>query len=224
MAAQLQPPALAGAIPQLGFAIEDAQEARDSLTPAIHLALRVSCGEQREVHSILLEAQVRIAPRRRPYGEGEEERLADLFGPVSQWASSMQGLLWANATVVVPRFAGSMLVEVPIPCTYDFEVSAARYLAALEEGEIPLDVLFSGTVFLAADDGRLQVVRIPLEHEAAFDLPVAVWRAAIDRHFPGGAWLRLDRRSFERLHEYRSRRVLPSWDAVVDSLLEEEGR
>jgi hypothetical protein len=218
MAAFANPAAL-GAVPELSFEIEGAEPASDSAVPMLRLALRVSSADRREINSIVLQAQVRIAPRRRSYGDGEEDRLTDLFGPTSQWASSLQGLLWANETVYVPRLTGSAVVDLPLACSYDFEVAAARYLAALEGGEIPLDVLFSGTVLYAAEGGRLQMTRIPLDRQASFGLPVAVWRAAIDRHFPGAAWLRLSRQSFDRLYAYRSREVLPSWEAAIDSLL-----
>jgi hypothetical protein len=33
----------------------------------------------------------------------------------------------------------------PVTCTYDLEVVAAKYFYALEDGEVPLEFLFSGT-------------------------------------------------------------------------------
>ena len=52
-----------------------------------------------------------------------------------------------------PGFTGQHRVELPVPCTYDFEVAAAKYLHALDDGEIPLLFLFSGTVFAKGDGG-----------------------------------------------------------------------
>ena len=34
---------------------------------------------------------------------------------------------------------------------------------------------------------------------------VRVWREAMDRHFPGTAWLRLRRDTFDRLHAVKAR-------------------
>jgi hypothetical protein len=119
----------------------------------------------------------------------------------------------------VPPFEGATEAHLDVPVTYDFEVKSARYLAALREGDVPLELLFSGSVFQAVDGGRLQVSRIPWDREAACGLPVRVWREAIDGHFPGSAWIRLDRAAFDRLAAYRARRALTSWEAALDELL-----
>ena len=50
--------------------------------------------------------------------------------------------------VVVPPFNGRTW-WIAVPCTFDFNVAATKYFAGLEEGELPLDLLFSGTVFYA---------------------------------------------------------------------------
>ena len=34
-------------------------------------------------------------------------------------------------------------------------------------------------------------------------MPVTVWREAMDVHFPGQAWLRLERGAYDRLAAYR---------------------
>jgi len=46
-----------------------------------------------------------------------------------------------------------------------------------------------------------------------------VWRETMDRVFPGSAWLRLDKERFDRLHAYRARKTLLTWEDAVDSLL-----
>ena len=99
-------------------------------------------------------------------------------------------------------------------------VTSGRYFAALSDGEVPLEFLFSGTVFFSGPQGMLQTARISLDHEVAYRLPVDVWREAIERHFPQSAWLRLGREHFDRLCTFRARRGLPTWDAALDALLE----
>ena len=54
---------------------------------------------------------------------------------------------------MVAGFAGETEVDLPVACTYDFEVAAAKYLHALGDGEVPLLLLFSGTVFVARRAG-----------------------------------------------------------------------
>ena len=38
-------------------------------------------------------------------------------------------------------------------CTFDFNVAATKYFDGLEEGEVPSDFLFSGTVFYRTPAG-----------------------------------------------------------------------
>jgi hypothetical protein len=128
-------------------------------------------------------------------------------------------VVWAQVERTVPAFGGATQVDLPLPCTYDTEVAAASYLAALDGGEIPLLVLFSGTAFAQDQDGRLRVTPVPWTLEARFDLPVATWREAMDRHFPGCTWLRLPRESYWALARYKAERALPTWEAVVDEVL-----
>ena len=41
------------------------------------------------------------------------------------------------------------------------------------------------------------------DREAEYRLPVRVWRETMDHYFPGSAWLRLERDTFDRLYAYR---------------------
>ncbi|HYZ29465.1 MAG TPA: DUF6084 family protein, partial [Thermoleophilaceae bacterium] len=161
--------------------------------------------------------------RRRSYGDYEQERLWELFGAPDRWSDTLRTLPWLRTTLVVPPFADTTVVELPVVCTYDLEVTAARYFASLAGGEVPLEFLFNGAVFYAGDDGRLQTVRIGWDSEADYRMPLAVWRAAIDRHFPGSAWLRLGREPFDRLQAFKARRGLLSIDEAVEKLLDEAG-
>jgi hypothetical protein len=211
------------AMPQLGFAVRDAAPVEHAAVPTLGFAVEVTASGVEDIRSLLLDTQIQIAVRRRRYDEAAQADLVELFGPREAWGSSMRTLVWARTTTVVPPFTASTVVEIPVVCTYDFEVAAARYLHALGDGEVPLELLFSGAVFYAGPAGRLQTIRISWEAEAGYRLPVAVWRAVMDRHFPDAAWLRLGRRQFDRLLAFRSQRALGSWDAAVDALLEERG-
>jgi hypothetical protein len=208
--------------PSLAFAIEDAHAVQHAAVPTIAFDLRIS--SSRAVRALQLDVQLQIAARRRSYDEPEHERLWELFGTPDRWSDTLRTLPWLRTTVAVPPFEEATLVELPVDCTYDLEVTAARYFAGLADGEIPLEFLFSGAVFYADDGGRLQTVRIGWDSEADYRMPVAVWRAAIDRHFPDSAWLRLRREPFDRLQAYKARRRLLSIDEAVELLLDEAGR
>jgi hypothetical protein len=208
----------AGSVPQLAFAVEDAARLEHTAVPTLRFALRVdSAGAP--VRSILLDTQIRIAARRRRYDAAATDRLFELFGPREDWAKNLNSLLWTRTTTVVPPFTGTTTIDLHVPCSYDLEVVASRYLDALADGEVPLEFLFSGALFYSAEDGRLQTARISWEAEAEYRLPVAVWKETMERHFPGSAWLRVDKATFDRLCTYRSTRALPTWAGVFDELL-----
>ena len=214
--------AMAGSIPELSFAVVDAARMEYAAVPTLRFGLEVGSVGGRAVSSILLDVQIRIAVRRRAYDESSTDRLFDLFGPRENWGTTLNSLLWTRTTLVVPPFTERTVVDLPVICTYDLEVSATRYFDALADGEVPLEFLFSGSVFYPGEGGGLQTARISWEHEAQYRLPVAVWKETMDRHFPGSAWLRLPKDSYDRLCAFRSRRALSSWDAVVGELLPEE--
>jgi hypothetical protein len=211
----------AGSIPDLAFAVTDGARLEHAAAPTLRFVLRVDSGGA-AVRSVLLDTQVRIAATRRAYAPESDDRLFELFGARADWGTTLRSLLWTRTTLVVPPFTGTTDVDLLVPCTYDLDVTATRYFDALADGDVPLEFLFSGTVFYSGDDGRLQTARLSWELEAEYRLPVAVWRETMDHHFRGTAWLRMDRESHDRLVAYKSRRALPTWAAALDELLPPE--
>jgi hypothetical protein len=211
----------AQSVPALTFSVEGAEAVRYAAAPTVSFRLRVE--SDGDVRSLMLAAQVRIAAPARAYDEATQVRLVDLFGDPDDWGRTLRSLLWTNATLLVPAFSGATTVDLAIPCTYDFEVAASKYLYALEDGEVPLELLFSGSVFFAGHDGALRTARISWESETSFRMPVSVWREAVDAHFPNSAWLRVHSEVFDRLVAYRNARTLPTWEAVLEELLEGRG-
>lgn len=195
-------------IPELAFEVVRADRVEHSAVPTLRFMLRVDSVGGRPIRSLLLDTQIRIATRRRAYDPGSHDRLFELFGAPADWR-------------FVPPFGDSARVELHVACSYDLEVSASRYFDALEDGQVPLEFLFSGTVFYSNAAGLLQTVRIPWDLEAGFRMPVALWKETMAAHFPGSAWLRLDKERYDRLAAYRSREALPTWEHVVDKLLPE---
>ncbi|WP_405140879.1 DUF6084 family protein [Sphaerisporangium sp. NBC_01403] len=189
-------------------------------SPTLLFRLGVTEPEGEAVHAIALRCQIRIEPQRRRYGPGETELLADLFGHPSRWGDTVKPLQFANISIMVPRFTGATEVDLPVPCSYDLEVAAGKYFASLDEGDVPLLLLFSGTVFAKAGEG-FTVRPVPWHCEARCGLPVPVWREMIDRYFPASGWLRLHRDTLRALQRFKSDRTLATWDEVVEVLLKE---
>jgi hypothetical protein len=202
--------------PALGFRVAGAGPADSTAAPALSFAVEIEASSP--VRSLMLDVQIRIAVRRRTYDAATRDRLREVLGDMHAGAHAPASLLWTRATLLVPAFTLRTTADLVVPCTYDFDVASAKYLMALADGGIPLDLLFSGTVFYG-DDG-LYAARIPWECEAAHRLPVAVWRETMDRFFPGRAWLQVRRETLDRLAAYKLARAHLSWDDVLDELLE----
>ena len=200
----------------LDFSVDDAARVEHAAVPTLRFVLRVQ--SQTPVRSVLLDVQVQIAARRRGYDASAHERLFELFGPVADWGTTLRTLLWTRTTLVVPPFESSTVVDLDVPCSYDLEVAASRYLDALGDGDVPLEFLFSGSVFYTGADGGLQTTRLSWQSEAAYALPVRVWKETMESYFRGTAWVRLSKESFDRLSAYKSRNALASWDDALEAL------
>jgi uncharacterized protein DUF6084 len=208
-------------MPELTYEIEGAALLPFAATPQLGLQLRVTDGDPDPcpISAVSLSCQIRIEPARRRYGTAEKERLLDLFGAPSRWGQTLRGLLWTHASLIVPPFTGSTLVDLPVPCTFDFNVAATKYFEALEDGEVPISLLFRGTIFHTGDDGTLRAAPIPWEKEADFRLPVRVWRDMMDHYYPNTAWLCLRRDVFDRIYQLKMSRGIPTWEQALEYLL-----
>jgi hypothetical protein len=185
--------------------------------PTLLFGLRIEEADHQPVHAVALRCQIRIEPAGRSYDPDEVGMLGDLFGEPSRWSSTLKPLQFAHASITVPAFTGSTEVDLPVPCTYDTEVASASYFRALSRGEIPLLLLFSGTVFTGRDGFRAEPV--PWHKETAYRMPVDVWRNMIEQYFPNSGWLRVRLDVLDALRRYRSSRALPSWERVFEELL-----
>ena len=207
---------------ELTFDCIGAQADRYAVVPALTLRLRISETSGQRVEAIALRCQIRIEPARRRYSAAEAERLNDLFGDTERWANTLRPLQLVTVATMVPGFSGSTETDLPINFTYDLEIGSTRYFSSLESGEVPLLLLFSGTVFHVVD-GRIQVQQVPWSKETAYRLPVSIWREAIDAHFPNSAWIKMSNQTMEELQRFKSSRALPTWDLTLQALLSEAG-
>jgi hypothetical protein len=210
-------------VPELSFQVEGAEVVSFAASPLLSFKLRIAnadAGEQ--IQSVSLRCQIQIETTKRHYTAEEKERLRDLFGEPERWRHTLRAMLWTHATAIVTPFNGSTVVDLQVPCTFDFNVAATKYFAGLESGEVPLNLLFSGTVFYEGGERGLQAVQIPWDREAHFRLPVKVWEEMMEHYYPNSAWLRLRRDVFDRLNHYKMRRGIPTWEQAIESLVKSD--
>lgn len=207
-------------MPDLNFEILKAEPLQYAASPQLFFKVGVTNADEDEtIQNVALRCQIQIEPTRRRYSPEEQERLRDLFGEPSRWGETVRTMLWTHSNVTVPPFTGSITVDLPVHCTFDFNVAATKYFAGLEDDEIPLLLQFSGTVFYAGEDGALQISQISWEKEAKYRLPVRVWREMMEMYYPNSAWLNLRRDVFDRLYMYKVRRGIPTWEQTLESIL-----
>ena len=207
-------------MPDLAFTVAGAAPAQFAASPilALHLEIENTPPEE-EIRSISLACQIRIETARRPYNDLEQQRLRDLFGEPERWGQTLHSMLWAHASAAVPPFCGRTSVELHVPCTFDLTVATARYFHGLEQGSVPLTLLFSGSIFYEGLDGALQITQIPWSKEASYALLAAVWKQMMDAYYPNTAWLCLRRDVAERLDRYKTARGLATWEQALESVL-----
>ncbi|WP_435217401.1 DUF6084 family protein [Streptomyces sp. bgisy034] len=202
---------------EFSFSCVGVRADRYAAGPTLVFRLRVTASGDVPVHAVALRCQMRIEPARRGYAPAEADGLTDLFGERARWGSTLQPVQFAQVPVMVSAFTGETETDLVVPCTYDMDIAATRYLDALTDGEVPLLMLFSGTAFTGT--GGFRVEPVPWDREASFRMPVATWRAMIEQHFPGCGWIRLPDDTMDALLAYRSRHALPSWEATLKALL-----
>ncbi len=175
------------------------------------------------MHAVALRAQIRIEPQRRAYTPDEETGVRDLFGSRERWYDTLKPFMWMQTSAMVPSFTGVTEIDLAMPCTYDFDVAASKYLHALRSGSVSVILLFSGTVFTRGERG-FSVEQIPWDREARYDLPVAVWHQLMAVHFPGTGWLRLDHELITRLAAHKAERGFTTWNETISALLPDSER
>jgi hypothetical protein len=204
-------------VPDPVFEVLGAEPVAHAAAPTLKFTLRVT--SEQPLHAIALSAQINIDPARRTYDEATRARLVELFGPAERWASTTRSFLWTQVGALVPEFTGTADFTLTVPCTYDLEISAAKYFYSLPDGEIPLTFHFSGTI-LYSEGEKVQIAMVPWSCSAKYKLPVADWKAMMALYYPGGGWVRLETATLDRLQERKAQSGLPSFDACVAELLE----
>jgi hypothetical protein len=207
-------------MPDLSISVEKVEVVPFSASPTLAFKLRVTNADPAEtIHTVALRCQVQIEVTRRRYSVQDQERLRDLFGEPERWGQTLKNLLWTNASAIVPQFAGSTSVDVQVPCTFDFSIATTKYFNGLTDGEIPVCLMFSGSVFYAGPGEALQVAPISWEKETKFRFPLSVWKGMMDAYYPNTAWLCLRRDAFEELLRFKVDRGIPTWEQAIETLL-----
>lgn len=211
-------------MPDLSFEVIGAEAAAYSVLPMLVFKMRIDNeSAEEQIHNVNLKCQIMLSVTQRRYNAEEKAKLQDVFGAPERWGETLRTFLWTHATTVVPRFSGSTILELSVPCSYDFEVVSTKYFNALEDGEIPLTFLFSGTIFYKDGAGNFQIAQISWSKEASYRLPTTLLKEAIEASFPNSAYIRLQKDVFDQLYQFKIKNGLPTWEQAFVRLLQASG-
>lgn len=207
-------------MPDLNFEVMGAEAVPYSAAPMLNFRLRITAaGAAEAIRNVSLQCQIRLDVTQRRYSAEEKANLVELFGEPERWGETLKGMLWTHTNVFVPPFTGDIEVGMKVPCTFDFNVAATKYFYGLEDGEVPLCLLFSGTIFYTDENQALQISQISWEKEANYRLPVAIWQRMMDLYYPNSAWLNIRRDVFDKLQKFKTQNAIPSWEQAFEKLL-----
>jgi hypothetical protein len=112
-------------MPDLKLSVEGAEVVQYAAAPLLSFKASIeNAPADQTIHTVALRAQIQIEVTRRKYDAVEQARLQDLFDKPERWGQTLRNMVWAHASVIVPRFTGSTVTDIPVPCTFDFNVAA----------------------------------------------------------------------------------------------------
>lgn len=207
-------------MPALSFAVTSASAVEFAAAPTLAFGITATnLPADERLDAILLRVQLRLEPSARSYSDAEAEVLYELFGERTRWADTMRPMLWTHAQAVVPPFAGAVSFELPVPCTYDFNVGVTRWFHAVGAGTVPVNFLYSGTVYFTGPSGTMQVTQVPWSSESRWAMPVETWKTMMAHYYPYSVSLTMRRDAFDRLDRFRRAEKLATFDQALDRLL-----
>lgn len=209
-------------MPDLVFEIISSQVKPYAAMPSLAFQLKITNKtENEEVYAAALKCQVMIEATKRKYNEQEKDRLHELFGESYRWHETLRSFVWTIINIPVPRFTGSKTLEVIISCSEDQALASGKYFYAVESGNIPLNFLFSGTLFYKNAEGNLQVTLVPWEKEALHKMPAGLWADMMEEYFPNTRWLKVQKEVYDKLVQYKSQTAFATLQHCLESVLDE---
>ena len=203
----------------LAITVESAEVVPFAAAPALAFKLRVANADPAEtIHTVVLRCQIQIEVTRRRYtAGGAGSGCAICSATPERWGQTLRSLLcgptpapWCRSSRATPRSICRC------PARFDFSVATTKYFNGLSDGEIPVLLMFSGTVFYADGEGSLRVAPISWDKETKFRLPLKVWKEMMDAYYPNSAWLCLRRDVFEELHRFKVEHGIPTWEQAFE--------
>src|SRR5262245_27474285 len=108
-------------MPELDFTVESAAAVSFAATPLLSFKLKIrNANSDEKIQSIALRCQIQLETTKRKYSATEQAKLLELFGEPERWGRTLRAMLWVHTSATVPPFQGETTIDLPVPCTFDF--------------------------------------------------------------------------------------------------------
>ena len=194
---------------------------RYAATPNLLARLRIEETTGEVVHAVALRARCGSSRSAAATTTPRSRRCCDLFGGRGRFADTLRPFLWMHTSTVPRASPARRRSTLPLPCSYDFEVPA----------DVPARAAATArSRWCSCSAARCSPAGPPASRSSRsrgtarrrYRLPVAVWRALMDRALPGH---RVDPgpagTPSTRWRATSRRAGCTSWDDVVSALLAE---
>jgi hypothetical protein len=209
-------------MPDLKFEIISSSVKEYAAVPMLVFGLRITNpNEREEIYAVSLKCQLMIEAVKRRYDEESKDRLFELFGPHTRWDETLRTFFWQIINIPVPAFKKETIIDINVTCSEDFGSAAGKYFYAVREGNVPLDFLFSGTLFYRSESGDLQMTMIPWEKQALYNMQASLWHQMMDAYFPNCRWLQIRKDLYERLVAYKAANKFPTLQNCLEYIVEQ---
>ena len=188
------------------------------------LRLRITETTGAPVHAVALRCQIRIEPQRRRYTATKRHAWSSCSASTPQWGDSLRPFLWTHVATTVTGFEGATEVDLPVACTYDFEVAAHQVPPRARGRRDPARAAVLRHGLHAADEAGFAAEPVAVARGSVVPAAGAVWRDMMDLYFPNSGWLRVGRETLDALQRFKAERALPTWDHVSSSCSRKPGR
>ena len=124
-------------------------------------------------------------------------------------------LYWGSTNVVVGSFSAPSPAscKLRLSCGYDANLSVAKYLETVSEGEIPLELNFDGICFWGGNSQNIS------RRTKDTTIPTSTWRSLVLAYYRNARWIMITSETLKTLEEFRDKWQLHTHDEVIKELI-----
>jgi len=177
-------------LPNIDVLVLSAKPVRDALSPTIEFEIQVANRSNEAILDCVLSCEA--------YMKFPEKSL--------YWGTTSISIGSFNPTSPANR-------KLRLSCGYDANLTVARYLETVGEGEIPIELHFWGTCFWANQAGAVP------RKTTNTSIPTSTWRSLVLAFYRNARWLMITPETLKTLEQLKDEWQLHTYDEVIQELI-----